>query len=88
MYYLADVDGYIGDFGSMETVNAFRDIAKKLDLKELTTLFTQGFSIKKRDLVADFKSIDYNFTELEGIADQILLSIGKGKEIIILSNNV
>jgi len=88
MYYLSDINGYIGDFGNTETLNRFRELSKELKLKELKTFINQGFHIKPKQLLKELNTINFNFSYLNDVAEQIKPAIKSSKEIVILTTDI
>uniref|UniRef100_A0A6M3LDV4 Uncharacterized protein n=1 Tax=viral metagenome TaxID=1070528 RepID=A0A6M3LDV4_9ZZZZ len=88
MYYLADVNGYIGDFGNMETVNRFQELAKQLKMKELQNFLDLGFHISPKKLLKELNTVNFGFSELAEIAEDIKPTIENSKEIIILTTDI
>jgi len=89
MYYLADVNGYVGDFGNIEMVNLLRGVALNLDLKEATTFFDQGFTTKPESLLRELKGVDFGFTILNDVVvEDILPALEKSSEIFILTTDI
>ena len=89
MYYLADVNGYVGDFGNIEMVNLLRGVALNLDLKEATTFFDQGFTTKLESLLRELKGVDFGFTILNDVVlGDIIPALEKSSEIFILTTDI
>jgi len=88
VYYLADVNGYIGDFGNMETVNRFQELAKQLKMKELRNFLDLGFHISPKKLLKELNAVNFGFSELADIVEDIKPAIDKSKEIIILTIDI
>ena len=88
MYYLADTEGYIGDYGNTEILNRIKEISNSLNLKEQKVFINQGFHIKSKTLVKELESVNFNFTELADIMQDIIVTIKKAKEIVILTTNI
>lgn len=88
MYYLADINGYVGDFGNMETTNRFKELSKTLKLKELKTFLDRGFHVKPKTLLKELNTVNFNFSELGDIAEDIKPIIKNSKEIIIFTTDI
>lgn len=88
MYYLVDINNYVGDFGNTETVNRFKELSNTLELKELKTFLDQGFHTKPKTLLKEINGVDFGFTELNEIAEEIKPVIKSAKEIVILTTDI
>ena len=88
MLYLADINGYKGDFGNIEIVNRFRELSKELRLKELKTFLDLGFHIKPNQLVKELDGINFGFSYLDDIVEYIKPIIKSSKEIVILTADI
>ena len=89
MYYLADINGYVGDFGNIEMGNLLRGVALNLDLKEATTFFDQGFTTKLESLLRELKGVDFGFTILNDVVlGDIIPALEKSSEIFILTTDI
>ena len=88
MFVLYDSTGYKNDFGSSYTVRLFRNIARKLVLKELLAFLTNGFTINKDELINDLENINFNFSEYEELVNELIDMIEDYEDIVILTNEL
>ena len=85
MLYLADVNGYVGDFGNIETVNRLQELQRQLKLKELKDFLDIGFHTEPSQLLEELNQVDFGFTELAELVEDIKPLIKQSKEILILT---
>jgi ACT domain-containing protein len=84
MYYLADINDQVGDFGSSSIVIMLQKISQQQDMNVLRHFLNHGFSTDINDLISELESVDYGYGELEDAVEEIIEGLRNCEEIAIL----
>jgi len=89
MISVYDVDGYKGEIGSRRTIAEIEDVMSMLNFQTAIDFFKEGFTIKNKELLDEFESIDIGaFGGIEDTIQEMMPILKRSRDIIILSEGI
>ena len=85
MVYISDGRQHVGEFGSLETIEFFYGVAKRLKLRQLQSFIDNGFTIDITAVVDELASVEWPTVDGHNeVASEVIKALLKCSDIAIL----